>query len=218
MSVYLLAPFKGAGHLTQRFGERPEVYRRFGYPAHNGLDIGYAVNTPVVAVAAGEVSKAGYDPGGYGEWCELRHDFGLTRYAHGVRGSLRVMGGRTVKAGEALFLGDSTGFSTGNHLHFELHTPSRPQLWVPGYRDRINPLPFLPGTIGGGGHEIGDDVNGEIGILQRELQLQIADSDRNRADKLAALVDLGIAIRAYNGSDLDKARMDELNAKWKGKI
>jgi murein DD-endopeptidase MepM/ murein hydrolase activator NlpD len=50
----------------------------------------------------------------------IKHDGGLaTLYAHCAR--IAVLSGREVKKGEIIAHVGSTGNSTGNHLHFEVH-------------------------------------------------------------------------------------------------
>jgi murein DD-endopeptidase MepM/ murein hydrolase activator NlpD len=100
--------------ITARFGEAG--YWSAGY--HTGLDFAAPYGTPVVAAAAGEVIAAAWD-GAYGNKVEIRHDDGtVTWYAH--LATIAVTGGR-VGAGEPIGSVGSTGNSTGNHLHFEVH-------------------------------------------------------------------------------------------------
>ncbi|MBL4623816.1 MAG: peptidoglycan DD-metalloendopeptidase family protein, partial [Flavobacteriales bacterium] len=70
--------------------------------------------------------------GGYGRVVVVRHYNGLeTLYAHLHR--LKVETGDTVKAGDLIGLGGSSGHSTGSHLHFECRFKGVP----------INPLAFI---------------------------------------------------------------------------
>lgn len=126
-------PFNGyiwptRGVLTSGFGWR------WGRP-HRGIDIAGPVGTPVVAAASGEVISAGWNSGGYGNLVKLRHaDGSITFYAHNSR--LLVRRGETVEQGQAIAEMGSTGFSTGPHLHFEVH---------PEGKGAVNPIAFLPG-------------------------------------------------------------------------
>jgi murein DD-endopeptidase MepM/ murein hydrolase activator NlpD len=116
------------GVLTSGFGWR------WGRP-HRGIDIAGPVGTPVVAAAAGEVISSGWNSGGYGNLVKLRHpDGSTTLYAHNSR--LLVRRGQTVQQGEPIAQMGSTGFSTGPHLHFEVH---------PSGQGAVNPMAFLPG-------------------------------------------------------------------------
>lgn len=101
---------------------------------HRGIDIAAPTGTPIVAAAAGVVVTAGWNSGGYGNLVDIRHaDGSLTRYAHNSR--LLVRRGQQVRQGEVIAEMGSTGFSTGPHLHFEVH---------PSGRGAINPMAFLP--------------------------------------------------------------------------
>ena len=116
------------GVLTSGFGWR------WGRP-HRGIDIAGPVGTPVVAAAAGEVISSGWNSGGYGNLVKLRHpDGSTTLYAHNSR--LLVRRGQTVQQGEPIAQMGSSGFSTGPHLHFEVH---------PSGQGAVNPMAFLPG-------------------------------------------------------------------------
>jgi murein DD-endopeptidase MepM/ murein hydrolase activator NlpD len=101
---------------------------------HRGIDIAAPTGTPIVAAAAGVVVTAGWNNGGYGNLVDIRHaDGSLTRYAHNSR--VLVRRGQQVRQGEVIAEMGSTGFSTGPHLHFEVH---------PSGRGAINPMAFLP--------------------------------------------------------------------------
>jgi murein DD-endopeptidase MepM/ murein hydrolase activator NlpD len=97
--------------VTSKYGKRR---RRM----HYGYDIGYPYGTPVAAAFDGIVRISKNTTSGYGELVILRHNNGLeTYYAH--LSARLVNPGQTVKAGDTIALGGSTGRSTGNHLHFE---------------------------------------------------------------------------------------------------
>lgn len=97
------------------------VTSRFGWRNgrnHNGYDIDLEVWDPVGSAFAGVVRFAGW-AGGYGRLVVVRHYNGLeTYYAHLHR--LKVVPGDTLKAGDTIGLGGSSGHSTGSHLHFEM--------------------------------------------------------------------------------------------------
>ncbi len=91
---------------------------------HRGIDVAAPVGTPVVAAAAGVVQFAGWNSGGYGNLVDIRHpDGSLTRYAHNSRLLVRV--GQEVAQGEQIAAMGSTGYSTGPHVHFEVHLPNQ---------------------------------------------------------------------------------------------
>ncbi len=107
------------------------VHPVYGYRScHTGVDIGAGYDTPIRAAAAGSVTVA--ESGGpYGNHTLIDHGGGLsTMYAHQARIVVRV-GGR-VTQGQVIGYVGSTGFSTGPHLHFEVHvngTPYEPMGW-----------------------------------------------------------------------------------------
>lgn len=101
---------------------------------HRGVDVAGPVGTPVVAAAMGVVEQAGWNSGGYGNLVEIRHpDGSLTRYAHNNR--LNVSAGQTVRQGQQIAEMGSTGYSTGPHLHFEVHMSGQ---------GAVNPVAYLP--------------------------------------------------------------------------
>jgi murein DD-endopeptidase MepM/ murein hydrolase activator NlpD len=118
-------PTKGV--LTSGFGWR---WGRM----HKGIDIAGPVGTPIMAAADGVVVTAGWNSGGYGYLVEVQHpDGSLTLYAHNSR--ILVQVGQQVAQGQQISEMGSTGFSTGPHLHFEVH---------PSGRGAVNPIAMLP--------------------------------------------------------------------------
>ncbi len=90
---------------------------------HYGLDIPGPLGTPVLASSGGIIAFSG-PAGSYGQMVEIDHGNGLrTRYAHLSR--LLVRSGETVDQRQTIALMGSTGRSTGNHLHFEVHMNGR---------------------------------------------------------------------------------------------
>jgi murein DD-endopeptidase MepM/ murein hydrolase activator NlpD len=101
---------------------------------HKGIDIAADVGTPVVAAAPGVVTYASWNDGGYGNLVEITHSDGsVTVYAHNDR--ILVREGQQVSQGDQISEMGSTGFSTGPHLHFEVHSPGQ---------GAVDPIAFLP--------------------------------------------------------------------------
>ncbi len=101
---------------------------------HRGIDIAGPIGTPITAAAPGVVVTAGWNSGGYGNLVEIQHpDGSLTLYAHNNR--ILVQVGQQVSQGQQIAEMGSTGYSTGPHLHFEIH---------PRGQGAINPLAMLP--------------------------------------------------------------------------
>lgn len=113
------------GAFTSGFGPRWGSF-------HKGVDIANAVGTPIRAVSDGEVIDAG-PAGGFGNWVRLRHEDGtITVYGH--METIDVAVGDKVHAGQKIAGMGSRGFSTGSHLHFEVH---------PNGGDAVDPAPWL---------------------------------------------------------------------------
>lgn len=88
------------------------------YEFHTGIDIPAGFGSPVVAAADGKVITAGWIRG-YGNTVMIDHGSGyVTLYAH--NSSLTVSQGQMVKRGSQVAKIGSTGYSTGNHCHFEV--------------------------------------------------------------------------------------------------
>ena len=86
---------------------------------HNGVDIANSLGTPIRAVAAGTVIDSG-PAQGFGNWIRIRHEDGsISVYGH--MQSLYVAVGEVVQPGQLIAGMGSEGFSTGSHLHFEIH-------------------------------------------------------------------------------------------------
>lgn len=130
-------PGIGADHISQHFGEN----------GHSGMDIWADEGTPIVAAAAGYVSgdETNGMMDGYGNCVTIYHGDGVTTlYGHM---SARAVGiGDWVERGQVIGYVGSTGWSTGNHLHFEmcLNTTETNIYGTP--RTRIDPEPFVLGN------------------------------------------------------------------------
>jgi murein DD-endopeptidase MepM/ murein hydrolase activator NlpD len=127
-------PWPINGRITSGFGNRFDPYYHV-WQLHPGLDIAAPIGTPIMAVAAGRVTQAGWF-GGYGNYTCIDHGKvnGVrlsTCYGHQSR--IQVTPGQVVRAGQVIGAVGSTGASTGPHLHFEVRLGGRP----------VNPLPWL---------------------------------------------------------------------------
>lgn len=119
-----------------------------GSSGHPGIDLAYTSNpTPdIYAIADGtvELVKTVEQSGGYGNMVYIKHsDNVYSLYAHNKE--VKVNQGDSVKQGQIIAIGDSTGYSTGGHLHFEIRTgPYTTQ-------SQKNPVYFIPdlNTLGG---------------------------------------------------------------------
>jgi murein DD-endopeptidase MepM/ murein hydrolase activator NlpD len=114
--------------------------RRKGH-THQGQDIIAAQGVPVVAPLAGTIAYVDYQAGGAGYYVvENAADGRAFFFAHCQKGSVAVVPGEPVGAGQRLCLVGHSGDASGPHLHFEI--------WIGGWRvDKnsqfIDPLPTL---------------------------------------------------------------------------
>lgn len=90
---------------------------------HQGIDIPAPYGHAVLAAAEGRVITAGWVRG-FGNTVMIDHGGGLvTIYGH--NSSVIVSVGETVKKGQQVAKIGSTGYSTGNHCHFEVRINGR---------------------------------------------------------------------------------------------
>jgi len=112
------------GKISSRFGLRTSSSTG-NSRLHKGLDLFAHMGTPVIAADSGQVLKTEYD-GGYGYCILIYHGGGVaTFYAH--LSGFNVGSGQYVERGQVIGYVGSTGYSTGNHLHFEVRINGQPQ-------------------------------------------------------------------------------------------
>lgn len=118
------------GWITSYFGPRMSPYAG-KVKMHEGLDIGAPIGTDIIAPADGVVTFSGMRRG-FGNFIKINHGYGLeTAYAHAHK--LLVRTGKKVKRGDRIAQVGNTGFSTGPHLHYEVHVNGIP----------VNPYYFI---------------------------------------------------------------------------
>jgi len=103
--------------------------------SHRGIDIdGFGrYGATISAAASGTVVLAAYQDYGYGNYVIIQHaDGSQTLYAH--LSEIWVSLGQYVTQGQGIGALGSTGYSTGPHLHFEVH--------IGGVQ--VDPLSYLP--------------------------------------------------------------------------
>nr|WP_243752445.1 M23 family metallopeptidase [Leucobacter weissii] len=108
---------------TSPFGWRSDPFtgeRRF----HYGSDFAAADGTAIYTVADGVVIRADYTDGGGGVII-IEHTVGgervASRYVHMWQHGIHVAAGDTVTAGQHIGDVGSSGYSTGPHLHLQIH-------------------------------------------------------------------------------------------------
>lgn len=117
----------------------PRIHPVYGYRScHTGVDMGAPSGVPIRSAADGVVLSTN-SGGAYGLHTMISHGNGLvTMYAHQSR--FAVGAGQSVSRGQVIGYVGSTGFSTGPHLHFEVHVngvPHEPMGWFGGSKHRV---------------------------------------------------------------------------------
>ena len=92
---------------------------------HAGVDWAAPRGTPILAAGGGVVEKAAW-AGGSGRRTIIRHANGYeTYYLHQTRFAKGIAPGVRVRQGQIIGYVGSTGYSTGPHLHYEVHVNGR---------------------------------------------------------------------------------------------
>ena len=137
---FLKSPLKFEPRITSRFSSSRR-HPILGYNrAHNGVDYSAPTGAPVVSVAPGTVTLAGWTTGG-GRTVRVRHNNGYeSEYLH--LSSLEVRAGQRVSQGDLVGKVGATGLATAPHLHYGL----RAQRYVrePGASNTSNMPPGEP--------------------------------------------------------------------------
>ena len=103
-------PIKGV--INSKYGWRRSRW-------HKGIDIDLEIGDPVYAAFDGVVRIQRYNRGGFGNYVMIRHYNGVeTLYGHLSKSLVKV--NQSVRAGDIIGYGGSTGRSSGPHLHFEV--------------------------------------------------------------------------------------------------
>ncbi|BDI21373.1 hypothetical protein L3i23_01490 [Herbiconiux sp. L3-i23] len=135
-------PFAVGVPISSGFGYRPEQPAG-AKPFHSGLDFNPGVGAPIQAIADGVVKTVIESDSGFGVHVFIEHNVGgqkiTSLYAHMQFGSVPLVEGQTVSAGDRVGLVGSTGQVTGPHLHFELQ---------PDGGEQIDPYAWLKANAG----------------------------------------------------------------------
>lgn len=116
--------------LNSSFGIRRDPFNH-RLAMHEGVDLGNARLSPVLATSPGVVVFAGWK-GSYGRMVEIDHGLGVhTRYAHLARIDVKL--GDAVDYRDQVGLLGSSGRSNGAHVHYEVRIDGRP----------LDPMNFL---------------------------------------------------------------------------
>ncbi|NLI18203.1 MAG: M23 family metallopeptidase [Actinomycetales bacterium] len=137
-SVVYLPMVEGTYHNTSLYGPRWGSF-------HPGVDFAAPVGTPIHAIADGEVVWAGGGKEGRsGQLVIIHHVINgqdvWSWYGHMYTDGVHVAEGDRVRAGQLIAEVGNNGYSTGPHLHFEIHTGEM--------GNHVDPLTFLAGAGG----------------------------------------------------------------------
>lgn len=134
----------GAGRFTIPVANFKRLSSAFGYrkhpigggsKMHKGIDLSANKGTRILASDAGTITWSGWK-GGYGYCIMIDHHNGYeTLYGHCSKLIADV--GDNVRRNDLVAEVGSTGASTGNHLHFEVHKNGTP----------VDPEPFFAGVL-----------------------------------------------------------------------
>lgn len=128
----MLWPCPASTRITSNFGKRNSP-GGIGSTYHKGIDIGAPAGSAILAALDGTVVKSSYNMAS-GNYIMIDHGGGIiTIYMHGLNNSRKVKAGDKVKKGQTIMGVGSTGYSTGNHLHFEVRVNGT----------SVNPLKYL---------------------------------------------------------------------------
>ena len=111
-------PLPGRYYISSTFAYRKHpITGKWSH--HTGNDIPAPSGTEIHAAKDGVVTEVGKNSV-YGNYIQISHGNGYsTFYAH-MKSTAIVKEGATVKRGQVIGYVGTTGYSTGNHLHFEL--------------------------------------------------------------------------------------------------
>lgn len=129
--------------INQNFGNVSPIYTNQGLKGHNGIDLFTRHGQEVYATHDGICSPQVDDHGGNG--IVLTGDKILSIYWHLLDSNAVVHTGQVVKAGDLIGYADSTGVSTGDHLHFGFQIKDETFDPYNGYNGYIDPLPYFNG-------------------------------------------------------------------------
>lgn len=138
--------------ISQKYGKTSFSKKAYASGKHNGIDFAGPAGTAILSAASGKVIGAGnLGKYAYGRWVAIDHGNGIvTLYGHMTSFSVKV--GDKVDRGEQIGKMGSTGYSTGNHLHFTVFSADSydvvPSKTVKGLKipigATVNPVVFLP--------------------------------------------------------------------------
>ena len=118
-SAYWMVPCTYV-YLSSPFGYR--IHPIHGtYTFHSGVDLASPAGTPIKATRGGTITKTAYDSAS-GYYVTINHGDGFSSsYLHMTHWDPSIYVGMKVSQGQVIGYVGSTGWSTGNHLHFSIY-------------------------------------------------------------------------------------------------
>jgi murein DD-endopeptidase MepM/ murein hydrolase activator NlpD len=172
---------------------------------HKGIDIAGKLNTPVLAVADGQVVES-YFSNTYGNVVFIKHpSHFVTVYAH--LNKRTVFEGQNIKQGTVIGKMGRTGQATGTHLHFETHK----QEWRFDKKFALDPEMLL------GKVDTGEIVQGGIAginddVLEASTHVKPRKEDQTKEGKKQYIVKQGDTLYDISKkSKITVTRIKELN-------
>lgn len=144
----IIYPFNGHFGQSQKFGDNPQIYKRWGYAGHFGIDFLTPWGTPILAVDNGKVIRSDYNKYN-GNFIEIQHEWGKSLYLHFQNRPIFKVNDE-VKKGQIIGHAGNTGFvipaptrqnpKAGTHLHFSIKING---VKNPAYKDFIDPKNYF---------------------------------------------------------------------------
>lgn len=157
-----------------------KLYQHFGMPGHNGMDLATGVQNVYAAADGVVVEKQTVPARGLGlgiltndpvSLDSFGEHFAKMRYWH--LKSFFVEVGDTIIAGQLIGISNSTGYSSGNHLHFELQPMDKDAGGHPflAFSGQAVPVGVIAGAIDAAPFFTGDfaDTLPQINSLRQKL-------------------------------------------------
>lgn len=102
------------GQVTGPYGESRDGSK------HGGIDVGANLGTVIKSPVDGVVSKIAYEPGGYGNYLQIRDNKGKYHLFAHLKETPKLDLGNKIKIGQDIAMVGSSGLSSGPHLHYQI--------------------------------------------------------------------------------------------------
>lgn len=106
------------GAITGKYGESRDNGN------HGGIDIGANLGIPIKSPIDGQVTKIAYEPGGYGNYLQIRDSKGKYHLFAHLNETPKLELGNKITAGQEIAKVGSSGLSSGPHLHYQIDPES----------------------------------------------------------------------------------------------